>query len=137
MLRRDFAVGVHVIEIGPVFGDDHLKWSPAPRGWKIQHFGQEYRRGLAVVSRQDRVVKMDGHVASPEGSRSFSRSVAHLFGYSVVASKERLDSSDNIIVVVYLPDQTPFVEGCEGSAPRCRRPSGRGRLGPSLWCTGR
>src|SRR3981081_4258990 len=80
---------------------------------------------------------MDGHVAPPESSRSFSHSVAHLFGYSVVASKERLDSSDNIIVVVYLPDQTPFVEGCEGSAPRCRRPSGRGRLGPSLWCAGR
>src|SRR5215831_14258474 len=66
MLRRDFAVGVHVIEIGPVFGDDHLKWSPAPRGWKIQHLGQEYRRGLAVVSRQDRVIEMDGHVPSPE-----------------------------------------------------------------------
>jgi hypothetical protein len=62
---------------------------------------------------------MDGHVrfsrkvASPESNRSFSRSVAHLFGYSVVASKERLDSSDNILVVVYPPDQTPFVEGCE------------------------
>jgi len=116
-LRRDFAVGVHVIEIGPVFGDDHLKWPPAPRGWKIQHLGEEYRRGLAVVSRQDRVVEMDGHVASPESSRSFSRSVAHLFGYSVVAPKERLDSSDYIIVVVYLPDQTPFVKivnGCDG-----------------------
>jgi len=37
-----------------------------PWGWKIQHLGQEYRRGLAVVSRQDRVVEMDGHVASPE-----------------------------------------------------------------------
>jgi hypothetical protein len=56
---------------------------------------------------------MDGHVASPESNRSFSRSVTHLFGYSVVASKERLDSSDNILVVVYPPDQTPFVEGCE------------------------
>src|SRR5262245_53322061 len=64
MLRRDFAVGVHVVKIGPVFGDDHLKWSPAPRGWKVQHLGQEYRRRLAVVSRQDRVVEMDGHVAS-------------------------------------------------------------------------
>jgi hypothetical protein len=48
------------------------------------------------VSRQNRVVEMDGHVASPESSRSFSRSVAHLFGYSVVASKERLDSSNNV-----------------------------------------
>src|SRR5215813_11797816 len=82
MLRRDFAVGVHVIEIGPVFGDDHLKWSPAPRGWKIQHLGQEYRRGLAVVSRQDRVVEMNGHVASLESDQSFSlrRSSLRLFG---------------------------------------------------------
>ena len=77
MLRRDFAVGVHVIEIGPVFGDDHLKWSPVPRGWKIQHLGQEYRRGLAVVGRQDRVIEMNGHVASPESSWSFSRSIAN------------------------------------------------------------
>src|SRR5262245_19917306 len=73
MLRRDFAVGVHVIKIGSVFGDDHLKWPPAPRGWKIQHLGQEYRRGLAVVSRQDCVIEMDGHVASPESRRTFSR----------------------------------------------------------------
>src|SRR5207248_5782183 len=30
MLRRDF-VGVHVIEIGPVLGDDHLEWPPVLR----------------------------------------------------------------------------------------------------------
>ena len=31
MLRRDFAVSVHVIEIGSVLGDDDLKWPPALR----------------------------------------------------------------------------------------------------------
>jgi hypothetical protein len=74
---------------------------PIEAGQGYQHLGQEYRRGLAVVSRQDRVIEMNGHVASPESDQSFSRSVTLLFGYLVVASKERLDSSDNILVVVY------------------------------------
>jgi hypothetical protein len=47
----------------------------------------------------------------PKAVGAFLRSVAHLFGYSVAVSKERLDSSENILVVVYPPDQTPFVEG--------------------------
>src|SRR5262249_35454380 len=60
-----------------------------------------------------------------------SRPVAHLLGYSVVASKERLNSSDNIIVVVYLPDQTPLSKGrwprgrrrCTGSSIRVATPT--------------
>jgi hypothetical protein len=60
---------------------------------------------------------MNGHVASPESEQSFSRSVTLLFGYLVVASKERLDSSDNILVVVYPRSNAicrSFVNECEG-----------------------
>jgi hypothetical protein len=49
------------------------------------------------VSRQDRVVEMDGHVASPESSRNFYRSAAHLFGYSVIASKDRLNVPPSVL----------------------------------------
>jgi hypothetical protein len=34
VLRSNVALGIHVVEVGAVFGGDHIKWSPPPRGWE-------------------------------------------------------------------------------------------------------
>src|SRR5215211_3623658 len=62
------------------------------------------------------------------GTFPLRRSSTRLFGRCL---KERLDSFDNIIVVVYLPDQTPLSKGrwprgrrrCTGSSIRVATPT--------------
>ena len=58
--------------LASVFGDDHLtRWS------RLEDSRPGISPSLAVVGRQDRVIEMNGHVASPESSWSFSRSIAN------------------------------------------------------------
>jgi hypothetical protein len=61
MLGHDLAFGIHIVEIGVVVGRDHVERPPAPRRRQPQHLGQEICRGLAVSSRQNRMIEMDCH----------------------------------------------------------------------------
>ena len=61
MLRRDFAVGIHEIDVGTVVGRDHLERAPPPRRGQPQYFCQKCRRCSAVTGVYDGVVEIDGH----------------------------------------------------------------------------
>src|SRR5262245_9559806 len=65
VLAHYFTVDVHVVEIGIVFGRDHMERSPFPRGRKAEHLGQEHCRRFAVAGRKNRVIEPDGHVDLP------------------------------------------------------------------------
>jgi hypothetical protein len=61
VLGRDLAVGIHVIQVGAVFGRDHLERPPALGVGKAKHLRQEHSRHLTIMGCQNRVVEIDSH----------------------------------------------------------------------------
>jgi len=64
MLWRDFAVGIHEIDVGIVVGRDDLERSPPRRRRQAQYFCQKCRRCSAVMGIHDGVIEINGHATS-------------------------------------------------------------------------
>ena len=121
MLGRDFLVGVHEVDVGVIGRPHNMKRSPSRRFLQAQHLREKSGGGALVARRNDRVIELHTHGASP--LLAWSRRAMHKPAPLVCVSRKRR-----------LRGTVPGPCHGQGHGTHRAHPGAAVAIGPCRWC---